>query len=118
LQSATESLERLRIVQDIPTQFFRKDKAQVKAAAVLSALVNLIGQQVAHFAILQNRTKIEQGLGEAFEDVELMRLARILTNLVSSKGGAYENAQKELAMNVAEFNQCLADVDLKLSLGQ
>jgi hypothetical protein len=58
-------MERLRIIQDIPARFFLKEIAQAKAAAVLGALVNLIGQQVSHFAILQNRTKIEQGLGRS-----------------------------------------------------
>jgi hypothetical protein len=38
--------------------------------------------------------------------------------LVSSEGGAYENAQKELGMKIAEFNQCLQDVDLKISIGE
>jgi hypothetical protein len=64
LQNATESIERLRIVKDIPERFFWKDKAQARAADILSALVNLIGQQVSYFAILQDRTKIEQGLGD------------------------------------------------------
>jgi hypothetical protein len=72
LQSATESMERLRIVQDIPPRFFLKEIAQAKAATVLTGLVNLIGQQVSHFAILQNRTKIERGLGEIFQLVQLI----------------------------------------------
>jgi len=50
-------------MKDIPERFFGKEKAQAKAADILSALVDLIGQQVSHFAILQNRTRIEQGLG-------------------------------------------------------
>jgi hypothetical protein len=111
-------MERLRIVQDIPPRFFSKDKAQAKAASVLSALVNLIGQQVSHFAILQNRTKLEQKLSEIFQDFELICVARVLTNLVSSEGGAYENAQKDLVMKITEFNQCLQDVDLKISIGE
>jgi hypothetical protein len=63
LPNATESLERLRIVREIPDRIFGKEDAQTKAADVLSALVDLIGQQVSHFAILQNRTKLEQKLG-------------------------------------------------------
>jgi hypothetical protein len=54
-------------IQDIPARLFLKEIAQAKAATVLSALVNLIGQQVSYFAI---------------------------------------------------FNQCLQDVDLKISIGE
>ena len=64
-------------MKDIPERFFGKEKAQAKAADILSALVDLIGQQVSHFAILQNRTRIEQGLGYFFIRVPP-------TNLVST----------------------------------
>jgi hypothetical protein len=50
-------------VREIPDRIFGKEDAQAKAADVLTALVDLIGQQVSHFAILQNRTKFEQKLG-------------------------------------------------------
>jgi len=55
-------------MKDIPERFFGKEKAQAKAADILSALVDLIGQQVSHFAILQNRTRIEQGLGYLLQE--------------------------------------------------
>lgn len=117
MQDATESLNRLRIVKDIPERFFGKDKAQAKAADILTALVNLIGQQLSYFAILQNRTHIEQRLGNSLSISFNLPVARLLKKLVSTKGGAYENAQKELEGSIAEFNQCLQDVDLKISIG-
>jgi len=104
-------------MKDIPDRFFGKEKAQAKAADILSALVDLIGQQVSHFAILQNRTRIEQGLGYFLQVLQLTWIARVLTTLVSSNGGAYENAQRKLETEIFEFNQCLQDVDLKISIG-
>ena len=63
LDDAVKCIERLRIVKEIPQRFFGKEDAQIKAAEILSALVNFIGEQIAHFAILKCRTKVEQGIG-------------------------------------------------------
>jgi len=54
-------------VKDIPQRFFGKEQSQAKAGDILSALVNVIGEQVSYFAILQNRTRIEKGLGDLLQ---------------------------------------------------
>ena len=58
-----ESIERLRVVKNISERFLGKEDAQAKAIDALSALVNLVSGQIAHFAILKSRTTVEQGLG-------------------------------------------------------
>jgi hypothetical protein len=63
LHEASKTIQRLRIVKDIPNEYFEKKTAQVKASDLLTAIVNLIGQQLCHFAILKNRTKAEQKFG-------------------------------------------------------
>jgi hypothetical protein len=42
----------------------------------------------------------------------------MLTTLVSSKDGAYSNAQKTLETKIALFNQSLQDAGLKISIGE
>jgi hypothetical protein len=38
--------------------------------------------------------------------------------LLSSKTGVYENAKQDVEMSVTNFNQCLQDVGLKISIGE
>jgi len=63
LSEAGKAIERLRIVKSIPSELYGKMDAQASAVDVLIALVNLIGSQIARFAILKSRTKVERGIG-------------------------------------------------------
>jgi hypothetical protein len=63
LQQATETIERLRIVKDIPKRYWDETKVQAKTMDIFAAILNLIGQQLSHFAILQKHSKVIQTTG-------------------------------------------------------
>lgn len=119
MQDATETIERLRIVKDIPREICVQEKAQAKAADLLTAVVNLIGKQVAHFAILKNRTTLERKFGSKFEiSSRLIVVAQVLVTLCEDgERGVYANAQKALEKGLSDFNQCLHDAGLLISIG-
>jgi hypothetical protein len=50
-------------VKDIPKRYWDETKAQAKTMDIFAAILNLIGQQLSHFAILQKHSKVMQKTG-------------------------------------------------------
>ena len=63
LKQATGTLERLRIVKDIPKGYSDDICTQAKTMDILAAIVNLIGQQLSYFTMLQKRPQVLQKTG-------------------------------------------------------
>lgn len=105
-----DELDRLKYQSIIPESLSGVFiSVQVNALGVLAAMLDLVGEQIAYLNIFLDKFGISSRYWT--------NVGRVVLNLVTDSGRAYNDSGKKLRDCVAKFNQSLMDAAFEAGIG-